>query len=203
MPCDTEIILSIPLCNAGLLDKFIWHYNNQGTFTVRSAYHMSINDRMSTSDSPSMADNGVWKSVWKCDVPPRIKFLSWRARRGVLPSTLNISKRVQGFAVNYSVCGHSEESDVHACLECPLAGRYGVTAPLMSSLARPDSAHFWDQHMRMAVCCERSSRGRAAGWVETGPRLCGIHGRRSTVMSLWTKKRLQRWLSTQKGIIFN
>ncbi|KAJ8444397.1 hypothetical protein Cgig2_026601 [Carnegiea gigantea] len=57
----------------------------------------------------------------KCDVLPRVRLFSWRACRGTLPSALNISKQVPSFSMNCTVCGHAEETDVHAILDSPLA----------------------------------------------------------------------------------
>lgn len=51
----------------------------------------------------------------------RVKLFGWRSCNGVLPSASNISRRISNFAMTYFVCGHAEESDVHAVLECPPA----------------------------------------------------------------------------------
>ncbi|KAJ8427023.1 LOW QUALITY PROTEIN: hypothetical protein Cgig2_001046 [Carnegiea gigantea] len=48
LPYDAECILSIPLHGSWPDDKLIWHYNNHGFFSVRSTYHMLIEDSHAT-----------------------------------------------------------------------------------------------------------------------------------------------------------
>ncbi|KAJ8423471.1 hypothetical protein Cgig2_013514 [Carnegiea gigantea] len=66
MPCDAEIILRTPPCDA-------WPPDSLGSFTVRSAYHLIIGDSESNKSSPSSTDNTIWKISWKCNVPPRVR----------------------------------------------------------------------------------------------------------------------------------
>lgn len=42
-PKDREEIMHLPLGNPCNADHLVWHYNNSGMFTVRSAYHLVIN----------------------------------------------------------------------------------------------------------------------------------------------------------------
>ncbi|KAJ8452986.1 hypothetical protein Cgig2_014749 [Carnegiea gigantea] len=121
LPCDTELILDIPLCMSWPMDKLIWHYNARGLFTVRSAYHMIVSERASNEGSPSTHNAKLWRALWECNIPPRIKLFGWRACVGSLPSSHRILTRVPGFAMSCSVCDHAEDTPTHAVLECPLA----------------------------------------------------------------------------------
>ncbi|KAJ8436631.1 hypothetical protein Cgig2_029877 [Carnegiea gigantea] len=121
LPCDVEVILSIPLCTTWPRDKLIWHYNKQVLFAVRSAYHMIICDRSNDGGSPSTRDPKLWRALWKCDVPPHIKLFGWRACVGSLPTSHNMSTRIPDFVMSCSVCVHAEDTPSHAILECPLA----------------------------------------------------------------------------------
>ncbi|KAL0448410.1 UNVERIFIED_CONTAM: hypothetical protein Slati_1397400 [Sesamum latifolium] len=40
-PIDSEFILSIPLCQVGEEDLWVWDYAKNGLFSVRSAYHLA------------------------------------------------------------------------------------------------------------------------------------------------------------------
>jgi len=121
LPYDAECILSIPLCGSWPADNLIWHYSTHGLFSVRSAYHMLVEDCHASLASTSTNGLNIWKVLWKCDVPPRIRLFGWRVCAGILPTSANIARRVLGSSMSCSVCGHAEESDVHAIFECPLA----------------------------------------------------------------------------------
>lgn len=121
LPCDAELIPSLALCESWPLDKLIWHYNPHGLFTVQSAYHMLVGDAYDDSGSSSSLVHKPWRALWRCNIPSRIKMFGWRACVGSLPTALNISSRIPGFSMAYGVCGHPEEMDTHALLECPIA----------------------------------------------------------------------------------
>ena len=40
LPCDVEIIFSLPLCQAWPEDKLIWHFSTNGKFSVKSTYQV-------------------------------------------------------------------------------------------------------------------------------------------------------------------
>ncbi|KAJ8434435.1 hypothetical protein Cgig2_025405 [Carnegiea gigantea] len=44
MPHDTEAILDLPLSDSWLGDKLIWHFTQTWEFSVRSAYHMLVDE---------------------------------------------------------------------------------------------------------------------------------------------------------------
>ncbi|KAJ8443737.1 hypothetical protein Cgig2_029642 [Carnegiea gigantea] len=121
LPYDAEYILSIPLCGSWPDHKLIWHYNNHGFFSVRSTYHTLIEDSHASLAGTSTHGLDIWRVLWKCDVPPRNRLFRWRACTGILPTSANIARRVPGSSMTGFVCGHAEESDVHAIFECPLA----------------------------------------------------------------------------------
>jgi hypothetical protein len=50
IPMDLELILSIPLTTRRQRDFWAWHYEKSGSFTVRSAYRMLINNRKHRTD---------------------------------------------------------------------------------------------------------------------------------------------------------
>ncbi|KAJ8445873.1 LOW QUALITY PROTEIN: hypothetical protein Cgig2_000185 [Carnegiea gigantea] len=121
LPCDADIILDVSLCDTWPRDRLIWHYNSHGIFIVRSAYHLLLGDAHLNGGGSSFNCKELWKAIWGCSIPPRIKLFGWRACKGILHSALNISMRLPNFSMACSVCSHPEESDVHVILECPLA----------------------------------------------------------------------------------
>ncbi|KAJ8431505.1 LOW QUALITY PROTEIN: hypothetical protein Cgig2_003254 [Carnegiea gigantea] len=93
------------------------------------SYRMLINDTSRNNGSPSSAKKDLWRCIWMSDIPPHIKLFSWPACKGIIPSTLNISRSIPGFAISCSICGHAEESDIHAILECPLTVHIWDSSP--------------------------------------------------------------------------
>ena len=41
LPCDAEIIFSLPLCQSWPEDQLIWHFFADGKFSIKSAYHVA------------------------------------------------------------------------------------------------------------------------------------------------------------------
>ncbi|KAJ8430789.1 hypothetical protein Cgig2_003231 [Carnegiea gigantea] len=67
---DAGCILSIPLCSSSSEDKLIWHYHTQSIFSVKSTYHMLIDDSHTNQAGFSSTAKDTWKMLWKCVVPP-------------------------------------------------------------------------------------------------------------------------------------
>ena len=123
LPCDSEVILGIPLCSSWPLDKLIWHCAANGVFSVRSACHLIVEEdrlekRCSTSDNKHFCS-----AIWNLEVPLRVRLLAWRLAKNLLSIGCNLARRIQSFNINCSICGCKEESDIHAILECLMAAR--------------------------------------------------------------------------------
>ena len=113
--------MDITLYNTWPCDKLIWHCNSHGIFIVRSAYHMLLGDAHLNGGGSFSNCKELWKAIWGCSIPPRIKLFGWRACKGIITSALNISKCLLNFFMAHSICSHPKESYVHAILKCPLA----------------------------------------------------------------------------------
>ncbi|XP_050290092.1 uncharacterized protein LOC126728284 [Quercus robur] len=63
-----------------------------GSYTVKTAYHMLASEVLHSSPSSfgGMAGN-VWKGIWKIKTPQKIKHFIWRAAKGSLPTKQNLS----------------------------------------------------------------------------------------------------------------
>jgi hypothetical protein len=83
---DAKLILSIPLCTRHKSGYWAWNYDQKGIFSVRSAYRMMINLKISRENyfegnagsSNSVAEEKGWISLWKTFVPSKIKVFLWR-----------------------------------------------------------------------------------------------------------------------------
>lgn len=70
LPCDAKITMSIPLCGSWPPDKLIWHYNANGSFSVKSAYNFIMDSNLSYTSSSSVSSHLFLQKVWALDVPP-------------------------------------------------------------------------------------------------------------------------------------
>ena len=121
LPIEAEMILAVPLCASWPHDKLIWHYCPNRSFSVRSAYHMIMKARLLSDEGSLCPRQTVWKMIWSLCLPPRIKLFAWRIYKGILLTNSNLARCMPSWNMNCSICGHHEESDMHALLECPLA----------------------------------------------------------------------------------
>lgn len=62
--------------------------------------------------------NHDWKVIWHLKVPERVKSFVWLMKHDRLLTNLNKSKRGLGTAA-CSLCGHANESTLHAFRDCP------------------------------------------------------------------------------------
>jgi len=69
-------ILQIPI-TLGREDFVAWHYNRNGLFLVRSAYHgqwkQRFGHRLNEAPSNGVSNVQVWKKLWKLKIPAKIK----------------------------------------------------------------------------------------------------------------------------------
>lgn len=81
---DANSILQIPI-TSGRDDCVAWHYNRNGMFSVRSAYHAQwkrkFGARMATIQDSGTSNRRMWKNLWKLDLPGKIKIFAWRLLR--------------------------------------------------------------------------------------------------------------------------
>ena len=78
---DAEAILRIPLSHRHTLDAVVWQHNKQGVYSVKSGYHVArqIQKNEHTAETSAGPVGGkIWTTLWKTNVPNKIKVFSWR-----------------------------------------------------------------------------------------------------------------------------
>ncbi|KAM1205667.1 hypothetical protein ACFX2G_006549 [Malus domestica] len=74
---DKEHICALPISYQLSSDKLIWHYNDLGIFTIKSAYWVAWDSIKPLSLSASFSASGgnpftpLWKAIWKAN-PPKV-----------------------------------------------------------------------------------------------------------------------------------
>ncbi|KAK3211391.1 hypothetical protein Dsin_016097 [Dipteronia sinensis] len=111
---DVNLILKIPICLDQRKDGIIWHYEENGRFSVRSGYWIGN----SSSSSNSGLLNNWWKSFWKSKIPIKIKIFVWRACNDWIPTKANIARRGVQTNGRCDACKCSTETTLHSLWEC-------------------------------------------------------------------------------------
>ncbi|KAK0580330.1 hypothetical protein LWI29_000723 [Acer saccharum] len=121
LPCDKEIVQTIPVSWLGGEDFLAWHYEKNGEYSVRSGYNLALEQKISASVSnPGMA-NRWWNILWKLQLPPKVKIFVWRACWNAFPSLQNLWKRKVVVSPMCNSCPSSVETSGHAIFWCKAA----------------------------------------------------------------------------------
>ncbi|XP_060972512.1 uncharacterized protein LOC133038395 [Cannabis sativa] len=80
-----EDILQVPISGHNCNDTMIWGPEATGIFTVKSAYHLSLQSRDMPTSSSFISSKSFWSKIWNSVVPPKVKHLIWRAISHSLP----------------------------------------------------------------------------------------------------------------------
>jgi hypothetical protein len=122
-PHDAEAILAIKLRQRSTEDFVAWNMEDNGVFTVRSAYRLGLQptmDRLATGQSSSapLGDRPAWDYIWKARVPQKIRVFSWKAATNTLTVLENVHRRISKVNPTCSICGTQVEDGHHALVTC-------------------------------------------------------------------------------------
>ncbi|KAK2662512.1 hypothetical protein Ddye_001086 [Dipteronia dyeriana] len=80
LPEDADLILSILCSSYYVNDSLVWHYDNLGSYSVRSGYHLRCNLLASPISSGLVSCESWWKYLWCMKLP------TYRASHDWLPT---------------------------------------------------------------------------------------------------------------------
>jgi ribonuclease HI len=92
-------------------DISFWANDNHGQFTVSSAYELIM-------DYDPCADENVWKTIWKLQVPERVRCFIWLLKHGRILTNYRKNKMKLGTPF-CSFCGDIVETELHVLRDCP------------------------------------------------------------------------------------
>ena len=119
-PGDVDEILKIRMTSRQSEDFLAWGLEKNGIFSVRSAYHLGVNEILQHQGGAlPNGDRPIWKMFWKISVPQKVKIFAWKLLVGGLPTRetkRNKHMEVQGTCQR---CGCAEEDSFHALITCP------------------------------------------------------------------------------------
>uniref|UniRef100_A0A2N9GQD2 Reverse transcriptase zinc-binding domain-containing protein n=1 Tax=Fagus sylvatica TaxID=28930 RepID=A0A2N9GQD2_FAGSY len=130
-PEEAAQIKSIPMFSTRS-DSLVWMGTPTGTFTTRSAYHMLAEDKngqMGSSSNPERL-HAFWKSIWRVNVPHKIRVFMWRACSSCLPTKTSLFTRgVTSFSL-CPICLDEAETMLHSLWDCGFAKECWQNSPL-------------------------------------------------------------------------
>jgi hypothetical protein len=89
---EVEVICNMAICPDGQQDKMIWAGTKNGTFTVRSAYHLAhslgLEERGACSSMGATKD--IWSKIWALKGPRNGQLFIWKACQNALPTKANL-----------------------------------------------------------------------------------------------------------------
>lgn len=86
-------------------DSMFWQGTSQGTFTVRSAYHMAMQRK-------AQGGGGV-KNIWSLQAPSVVKNFAWKVARDMLPTKGNLYKKKISSDPVCPICLQENEDTIH------------------------------------------------------------------------------------------
>ncbi|GMN49620.1 hypothetical protein TIFTF001_018782 [Ficus carica] len=118
-----EAIFSIPLGVRARSDMMLWHYEDNGCYTVRSGYKVAMDSQILESCVEKGVEGKWWKRLWKLNVPSKVKILIWHVYHNALPVRDLYAKRWVNCPCPRSCpCCREEVEDVsHIFLRCAAA----------------------------------------------------------------------------------
>ncbi|KAM7510704.1 hypothetical protein LguiB_009579 [Lonicera macranthoides] len=80
------LIKKIPLGAPSSQGQLVWHYSKSGVFSVKSAYHLILDQNLLSNASikkgkSSAANRNWWKWIWQLQVPNKPKIFVWGSAR--------------------------------------------------------------------------------------------------------------------------
>jgi hypothetical protein len=126
---DIEVIRNIPLSTTQDDDVWAWHYDRKGCFSVKSAYRMLAETKQRREDwldgkaanSNSEQQKKQWTSIWKIQVPSKLKVFLWRLARQSLPTADTRHRRNMAPTPWCGICRAAVDTWRHALLDCTMS----------------------------------------------------------------------------------
>ena len=104
-----------------------WSYDSKGHYIVKSRYKCALQNaivaqvnRGEDAITFELLDShqNLWKMIWKLNIPPKVRILSWRLARNILPTRARLLSKNMQVGNGCYFCGHGNEDMWHLFVEC-------------------------------------------------------------------------------------
>ncbi|KAK1592036.1 hypothetical protein Q3G72_018129 [Acer saccharum] len=148
---EADLILSIPLSAYPAKDSILWHYNKEGTFSVKSAYRIAISAIRNGEASCSFGPLPWWKKLWCLQIPNKIKIFCWKACRNILPTKeLLYTRGIIDLAL-CPLCNEGPKTVDHALWGCKTVKSDWIQCPLFSDIKKLKVSEFLERVIWVAA----------------------------------------------------
>ncbi|CAN0899642.1 Uncharacterized mitochondrial protein AtMg00310 [Linum grandiflorum] len=124
-----ESILSIPLPQTFVSDKFVWSLCRNGIYSASSGYRLSrdlASDHVHPKFGVELHDEQLWARIWSLPIQPKLRFFLWKIVHGILPTSDALQSRQLEIPSICPVCNDAAESIFYLFFSCSVAKRLAI-----------------------------------------------------------------------------
>jgi len=125
-------IINTPLYPCVKKDMLVWSKETNGDYSVRSAYHFSMQELL---DTYAFKIPKKWDMIWKLKVPPKVKNFMWRLTRNVLPTRTRLRYKRVNCPGNCVLCNSTKENSLHLFFDFPSSCNIWYVANLSQAIS--------------------------------------------------------------------
>ena len=120
LPFEAQEILSIPLSAQRPMDTRIWNETKNRVYSTKSAYRLLVKTASNNQPGPSSSvlHTNFWSSIWRINIPNKIKHFLWRACSESLPTKRNLACRKIITNATCDICRDHTEDAIHVLWDC-------------------------------------------------------------------------------------
>ena len=133
-------ICSIPLAKSQTSDSLMWHYSNNGFYTVKSCYRMLTG---SLHETESRLYVSSWKKLWKLFLPPKIISFLWRLCNSCILVSVRQLDKGMNLPTCCVLCGQGPEHYWHIFYDCPYSSSCWTAAKVVKPTLTTDEFPVW------------------------------------------------------------
>ncbi|CAN1777828.1 Putative ribonuclease H protein At1g65750 [Linum perenne] len=137
-------ILTIPLGPIDLSDRWVWHSDPKGRFSVKSCYKLIRGQRTMGNGRNGRETEKLWRWLWQLSLPPKLIFFCWRVLNNALATKKNLHRRNCSPSASCPMCNSTEETSEHMFFGCPFsAGCWESAMPNVTVPAAGTTLQQW------------------------------------------------------------
>ncbi|KAL5843878.1 hypothetical protein ACOSQ4_009836 [Xanthoceras sorbifolium] len=110
--------MKIPLSSSRCADSLFWHFDELSNYSVKSGYWVGMNSFSIASGFSLSSSESWWKSLWRMNIPPKVKVFLWKACHNWLPTFSVLTAKKLPVDVLCPVCKLASESVGHTLWFC-------------------------------------------------------------------------------------
>ncbi|KAK3224771.1 hypothetical protein Dsin_004633 [Dipteronia sinensis] len=115
---DREAILSLHMGISRVEDTVMWHYDQCGSYSVKSGYWLGSAMVDLPRTSGLSGTDSWWKYLWRLSMALKIKMFIWIACYDWVPTRCNLGGRGMKITTDCPMCKQSLETTLHTVWGC-------------------------------------------------------------------------------------